>query len=73
MIANVFLTKTREEWTKIFSGQQLSDSLSLCAKIMPCKKKTIITARSQKFFLGIDACVEPVLSMNEAPQHPHNR
>lgn len=41
IIARIFLTKTREDWTKIFSD--------------------------------VDACVEPVLSMKEAPQHPHNR
>jgi alpha-methylacyl-CoA racemase len=39
--AEVFLSKTRDEWSAIFDGT--------------------------------DACVAPVLSMGEAPQHPHNR
>ncbi|MEM7422822.1 MAG: CaiB/BaiF CoA-transferase family protein [Pseudomonadota bacterium] len=39
-IAEVIVTKTRDEWAEIFSGT--------------------------------DACVAPVLSMAEAPKHPHN-
>lgn len=37
----VFKTKTREEWSDIFSK--------------------------------LDACVQPVLELDEAPQHPHNQ
>jgi alpha-methylacyl-CoA racemase len=40
MLAKTFRVKSREEWSKIFTG--------------------------------IDACVAPVLSMAEAPQHAHN-
>ncbi len=29
-------------------------------------------AASEQLFAGVDACVFPVLSMSEAPQHPHN-
>ena len=39
-IAEVFATRTREEWAEVFDGT--------------------------------DACVSPVLSLLEAPQHPHN-
>jgi alpha-methylacyl-CoA racemase len=39
--AEVFKTKTRDEWTGIFEGK--------------------------------DACVAPVLDLNEVDQHPHNR
>jgi alpha-methylacyl-CoA racemase len=39
-IAGVILTRTRDEWMKVFEGT--------------------------------DACVAPVLSMEEAPKHPHN-
>ena len=38
-IADVFATRTRDEWTAAFAGS--------------------------------DACVAPVLSLTEAPQHPH--
>ena len=38
--AAVFLTKTRDEWSKLLEGS--------------------------------DACIAPVLSMAEAPDHPHN-
>ena len=40
-LANVFKTKTRDEWSEIFDGS--------------------------------DACVTPVLELNEAPEHPHNK
>lgn len=39
--AQVFSTKTRDEWSKVMEGS--------------------------------DACFAPVLSLNEAPEHPHNR
>jgi len=39
--AEVFRTKTRDEWTKVMAGS--------------------------------DACFAPVLSMTEAPEHPHNK
>ena len=29
-------------------------------------------AASEELFAGVDGCVMPVLSMSEAPQHPHN-
>ena len=29
-------------------------------------------AASEELFAGVDGCVFPVLSMSEAPQHPHN-
>ena len=29
-------------------------------------------AASEALFAGVDACVTPVLSLSEAPQHPHN-
>lgn len=38
--AQVFATKTQQEWTEIFSD--------------------------------VDACVEPILELDEAPNHPHN-
>lgn len=38
--AALFRTRTRDEWTKIFEGD--------------------------------DACVTPVLTLNEAAEHPHN-
>lgn len=41
MFANIFLTKTREEWTEVFKD--------------------------------LDACVEPILTVEEASQHPHNK
>ena len=40
-LANVFQTKTRDEWTKIFDGS--------------------------------DACVTPILELDEAPKHEHNK
>ena len=40
-LANIFKTKTRDEWSEIFDGS--------------------------------DACVTPVLELNEAPEHPHNK
>jgi alpha-methylacyl-CoA racemase len=39
-MAEIFLTRTRDEWCEIFDGT--------------------------------DACVAPILSMTEAPKHPHN-
>jgi alpha-methylacyl-CoA racemase len=39
--AEVFRTRTRDEWTRVFEGS--------------------------------DACFAPVLSLSEAPQHPHNK
>jgi alpha-methylacyl-CoA racemase len=39
--ANVFKTRTREEWAKVFDGK--------------------------------DACVAPVLDLDEVAHHPHNR
>ena len=40
LFADIFITRTRDEWAGIFEGS--------------------------------DACVTPVLSMTEAPRHPHN-
>ena len=40
-LKEVFRTKTRDEWGKIFDGS--------------------------------DACVTPILELEEAPEHPHNK
>jgi alpha-methylacyl-CoA racemase len=40
-LTRIFKTKTRDEWTALFSG--------------------------------VDACVTPILTLAEAPDHPHNR
>ncbi|XP_059148346.1 alpha-methylacyl-CoA racemase-like [Physella acuta] len=41
LFANIFLTKTREEWTEVFKD--------------------------------LDACVAPILTVEEASEHPHNK
>ena len=41
LFTNIFLTKTRDEWTELFSN--------------------------------LDACVTPVLTSDEAAEHPHNQ
>ena len=61
--SSVFATKTQDEWVAVFKGTEWWPFLThvnyvLCVDV---------------YVTDTDACVEPVLSLKDAPQHPHNK
>ena len=61
--AKLFVTKTQEEWIRIFES---STFILFSHNYYSCVLFTV-------FLTELDACVDPVLELSEAPNHPHNR
>ena len=71
-----------QEWRNFFEGFEFSrtDFNQHNKKILPELKEKMATkiklksrAEWVQIFSGSDACVSPVLSMEEAQEHPHNK
>jgi len=55
--AEIFATKTQKQWIEIFSGTHHQHIQETCGEY---------------HITDLDACVQPVLDMDEAVTHPHN-
>ena len=77
-ISEVFLTRTREEWASVFEARVfLTLCVDWCSKISPLKEEQGRLAcnkaqYSEICFQEIDACVTPVLELDEAKEWEHH-
>jgi alpha-methylacyl-CoA racemase len=67
--------KFREEFLRMLGLEHLQDTTDLAQFRRTVAERIRSRSRDewQTLFDGSDACVSPVLSMGEAPQHPQNR
>ena len=65
LFTETFAKKTRAEWTEIFS--------SMSKTVIRVTVFSLILCLSLSLSAELDACVEPVLEMEEASNHPHNK
>ena len=62
--AATFKLKSQQEWIDVFNGKVYDPHALFC--------NCYIVKKYDCLFQGLDACVEPVLTPEEAKEHPHN-
>ena len=64
--------KQAENWS-IFKGLSLNESNEITKELLEMKFKEKSQADWVDIFKNLDACVSPVLELDEAPHHKHNQ